>query len=830
MMMGILPDKEQKKTFKDIASKNPDSYFATGILKSQGFERKQCKKCKTYFWTSTGSDICGDPQCQGGFTFIDNTPAKNDLDYIGVWKKFSKLFEDMGYTPIKRYPVVARWRDDTDFVQASIYNFQPHVVSGAVRPPANPLTVPQFSLRFNDIDNVGITGSHYTGFVMIGQHAFMPPDKWNKEKYFEDIHTWLNKGLGLPNNEIIYHEDAWAGGGNFGPCMEFFSRGLELGNQVYMQYEQADSGARELPLRVLDMGMGQERNAWFTKGKTTSYEVTFPTVVKWLEKETHSKADAGIMKKFLHYSSLLNADEVTDMEEAWKKVAKKLNMNSDDLKEEIKPAAALYSIAEHTRTLMIAISDGALPSNVGGGHNLRVILRRALSLQKQYNWDFDFLKLFELHAKYYSEQYPELKDRHENVQKIIGVEMKRHEELSIRNRKIIGRALEGRSIDTQQMIKLYESHGITPNEIQEEAKVRGMSLSIPPNFYAELSESNGAKEFKKTDMRFQEFRTEQRYFDDWKRTDFEAKAIGIIGQDIVLDESYFYPTSGGQLHDKGTISGYEVVGIRKEGNAIVHTVLGHDIKAGDNVKCHIDWERRLQLSQHHTATHVIGTAAKRIIGDHIWQAGAEKRDDKARLDITHYQSLSREEEKEIEKASNEIIDEGIIVSKEFMGRDEAEKKYGFTIYQGGAVPGDVLRIVRIGDIDVQACGGTHLDNTSEIKRIRIIKTTRISDGVVRIEFVAGKAAEDMERRREELLDEVAGLLECTSLMIPGRAEELFSKWKRAKKTKSKEGLLPLESHEETLNDPLEEAAIILQTQEEHLPKTISRFLNDIKRL
>jgi alanyl-tRNA synthetase len=173
----------------------PDSYFATNVLKNEGFNRKKCIKCGTYYWTAVDAEFCGDPSCQGGFSFIDDTPAKNDLDYIGVWKKFSKMFNDLGYTPIKRYPVVARWRDDTDFVQASIYNFQPHVVSGAVKPPANPLVVPQFSLRFNDIDNVGITGSHYTGFVMIGQHAFMPPKEWNQEKYFADIHQWLSKGL-----------------------------------------------------------------------------------------------------------------------------------------------------------------------------------------------------------------------------------------------------------------------------------------------------------------------------------------------------------------------------------------------------------------------------------------------------------------------------------------------------------------------------------------------------------------------------------------------------------------------------------------------------------
>src|SRR3989338_8576927 len=163
----MKPDKEVKKEFKAIASKSPEKYYAVSVLKQEGFMRKQCN-CGTMFWSvNEDQKTCGDPSCSGGFRFIGDSPAKEELDYIEVWQKFAKLFTKWGYTPIKRYPVVARWRDDTDFVQASIYDFQPYVVSGAVEPPANPLVVPQMCLRFNDIDNIGITGAHYCAFVMI---------------------------------------------------------------------------------------------------------------------------------------------------------------------------------------------------------------------------------------------------------------------------------------------------------------------------------------------------------------------------------------------------------------------------------------------------------------------------------------------------------------------------------------------------------------------------------------------------------------------------------------------------------------------------------------
>src|SRR3990167_9193965 len=336
-----MSDKEIKQEFRKKASEEPDKYYATSVLKEEGFSRRQCGICSRFYWTvHPDSKVCGDPACSGGFRFINGTPARKKLGYIEVWKEFSEHFRKRGYTPIRRYPVAARWRDDTDFVQASIYDFQPYVVSGEVEPPANPLVVPQFCLRFNDIDNVGITGAHYTGFVMIGQHAFMHPEQWNQAKYFRDIHSWLKKGLGLPNKEITFHEDAWAGGGNFGPCMEFFSRGVELGNQVYMMYEQTDDGRKDLQLKVLDMGMGMERNAWFSQGATTVYDATFPYVMKNLRhasKLNLDKDSKSIYKRFVPYAGLLNIDETDDINNAWKIVSSKIDVPVDDLKRVIEP-------------------------------------------------------------------------------------------------------------------------------------------------------------------------------------------------------------------------------------------------------------------------------------------------------------------------------------------------------------------------------------------------------------------------------------------------------------------------------------------------------------
>ncbi|MFW6312055.1 MAG: alanine--tRNA ligase-related protein, partial [Nanoarchaeota archaeon] len=218
----MLSDKEQKKQFKEVASKNPDSYYPTEALKKEGFFRNKCECCNKYFWNiDKDRKVCGDASCSGGFDISEGSPAKTKLSYIEVWKKVVSIFTKLGYEAIDRYPVIARWNPTTDFVMASIAAFQPYVITGEVSPPAKKLVIPQFSLRFGDIDNVGVTGSHCTGFVMIGQHAFVEEKEWDQEQLFMDIYRFLINGVGLSKSELTIHEDAWAGGGNFGPCMEF---------------------------------------------------------------------------------------------------------------------------------------------------------------------------------------------------------------------------------------------------------------------------------------------------------------------------------------------------------------------------------------------------------------------------------------------------------------------------------------------------------------------------------------------------------------------------------------------------------------------------------
>ncbi len=828
----MLTDKEMKKQFKAVSQKEPEKYYPVETLKTLGYERKQCKSCKTFYWTATDREVCGDASCSEGFKFIGDTPAKNELTYIEVWQKFSELFSKLGYTPIKRYPSVSRWNPTTDFTIASISAFQPYVVTGEIEPPAKKLVIPQFCLRFNDIDNVGITGAHYTGFVMIGQHAFVKPQEYDINKYLQDIYTWLDKGIGLKKTDITFHEDAWAGGGNFGPSMEYFSRGLELGNQVYMQYEQTQDSYKELNIKVLDMGMGHERNAWFTKGTSTSYETTFPTVCKKLYNITGHKSNE-LMRRFLPYASYLNIDEVENIDSAWNRVANLLSVDVKELKSKILPLAALYSIGEHTRTLLVSLADGAIPSNVGGYYNLRIILRRALSMIDKYNWEIDLGEMCEIHADYLKQIFPELKENIEDTKKILSVEKEKYIATKKRSELLVKKLVE-KQVTDEQLLQIYDSHGISPELIKSEAEKIGREITIPDNFYirvAELHEKNEqvhqTKREEQLDLEGVQD-TEALYFDDYLTNENTAKVLMIIQNKVILDKTVAYPTSGGQLHDLGNIDGEKILDVFKQGGIIIHALEKKpDFKTGDTVKVYIDLERRKQLAQHHTSTHIVNAAARKVLGNHINQAGAKKTKEKATLDITHYISISDEELKQIEKEANKIVKSRIKVQKFFLGRREAEEKFGMRIYQGGAVPGKKLRIVQIADIDIECCGGTHLNNTEEAGEIKLIDAKKISDGVVRITFVAGKALKEAGKQQDTLLDEIAKLLECETPQIPSRADELFRIWKDIVK-KGKDMKFELKSTETFEGDVLGKTAEILKTQPQHVINTIRRFLDEIK--
>jgi alanyl-tRNA synthetase len=279
--------------------------------------------------------------CRGKYGFINNGIGKGEkMSFAQAWKGFEDSFTSarIPCESIKRYPVVARWRNDVDFVAAGIFCFQPYCVTGELDPPANPLICPQFCARFNDLDNIGITGRHYSGFVMMGIQVFNYPDdhKFFKDECLEFNHRWLTETLKIDPDEITYIEDVWAGGGNLGPSIEYFVHGLEVGNMVFMQYKTFHDGSREeLDVKVIDVGIGLERVAWLINGSATSYSDTFAHAMSVLQSKINVEIDEDLWSKFGPYSCTLNIDEVDDIEKEWCNLADKMGEPVDKVKHSI---------------------------------------------------------------------------------------------------------------------------------------------------------------------------------------------------------------------------------------------------------------------------------------------------------------------------------------------------------------------------------------------------------------------------------------------------------------------------------------------------------------
>jgi len=784
-----------KAQMKPEFHKNYRKYYPAESLESVGFTRKVCKKCGRGFWSAQDRDFCDEPTCSGGYRFIGEKLTRKRFGYREAWDEYVKTFGRWGYVPIERYPVVCRWYEDLYFVSAGVNDFQPYVVAGEVEPPAPAVLEPQFCLRFQDIDSVGVTGRHYSGFIMVGQHTFNTKER---HVYFKDegilqMHEFLTKGLGIKDTEICYHEDVWAGGGNFGPSMEFFSRGLELGNQVYMQYEVLpDGSSRELRTKVIDMGAGLERWSWFSQGNPMSYDSTFPKVMEYIYKASGVRQDTGFMEKFGRYAGLLSIDDVDDIGSVWGRIANDLGLGLGELKERVYRMRALYAIADHTRSLLTAIHDGALPSNVGGGYNLRTLLRRCWSLNDEFGLNVEVEKVFEKHIEEFGQWYTDLKETG-SLFDIIAVERERYLETQEKGRKLIEKE---KNMTVEKMVELYDSHGIAPDIMQ---KLTG--VEIPDDFYKKVEERHAevekaGGEEKKVTVPEGLPETVKGYYEDQEKLDFKAKVLKVHDSPpyVVLDKTYFYPEGGGQESDCGEIAGKKVEHVLKDGKVIVHMLEDTTgVEEGATVDCKLNDKRRIQLMQHHTATHIVNASARKVLGPHIWQAGAHKSEEASRLDITHYKAVSAEELGEIEGEAERIVSEAHPVEIKWMKRNEAEGKYGMRLYQGGAVPGTELRIVSIPGVDTEACGGTHLKNTLEAGNIKMLSAKRIQDGVVRLEFTAGGASKKKSGREEQLFANVTGMLG------------------------TKDGFDAMK---------LNEAAKTFRVQAEKLPQTIEKFMRE----
>jgi alanyl-tRNA synthetase len=746
----------EKHSLLSLFSSNPDKYYKVSLFDEKGFKRQSCKLCGKFFWAIKDRESCAE---HDNYSFIGDPPTSKRLDFVNTWKELSTFFRKNDHQIIQRYPVVCRWREDLYYTIASIVDFQ-RVMNGKIvfEIPRNPLVVPQMCLRFNDIENVGITGRHYTSFCMVGQtcNADAPGGYW-KDKCIELDHSLLTEVLGIKSEEITFVEDVWMGAGAFGYSLEYYVRGLELGNAVFTEFEGDENNYRTLDNKIIDMGAGLERLSWITLGSPTSYEATFGPIFKKLVDiigiDIDSKSE--FLSRYFKKLSEKYSNYEHDPRLLKTNIAKELDLSYEDLEKIVLPVETLSIIADHTRTLLFAISDGSLPSNVGGGYNLRIILRRTLALLARLGWKFDLQDIMDLHSEYLKPMYPELKEHKNDVRKIMQIESDRYSSSKERMYSIASSIRESKKKPSvEDLIRMYESDGITPDLLLE----TGVIEKIPPDFYVKLAELHTTHESipvpvieTGTDIK----PTKLLYYDDESIREFDAKILKILkGKYLILDNTAFYPRGGGQEPDFGTIEGIKVIDVIKQNNLVLHKIQAPSKDLQDNKIIHgiVDNVRRLAITKNHSATHILNSAARNNLGSWIWQNSAFKDENYARLDITHHSALTKQEIKQIENTANEVVQRNLPINISVFERSNAEQKYTFRIYQGGAVPSNQVRIVNIDGWDVEACGGTHVNKTGEIGLIKILKTERIQDGVVRLEFVSGnKALQYVQSQDSQLL-------------------------------------------------------------------------------
>ncbi|WP_115863142.1 alanine--tRNA ligase [Halorussus litoreus] len=799
--------------------------YRLDYFEEEDFVRKECTECGDFFWTrDEDRRTCGEPPCED-YQFIDNAGFDGEYSLEEMREAFLSFFEDQDHERIDPYPVAAnRWRDDVLLTQASIYDFQPLVTSGQTPPPANPLTISQPCIRMQDIDNVGKTGRHTMAFEMMAHHAFNAredledPDQYayQGEVYWKDETVeYCDKffeSMGADPEEITYIEDPWVGGGNAGPAIEVIYRGAELATLVFMSMEQDPDGEYEMKdgnryskmdTYVVDTGYGLERWTWVSQGTPTVYEAVYPEMIAFLKDNAgveHTEEEAQLVHRSSKLAGHMDIDEAEDMEAARDNIARELDVSTADLEALLEPLEDIYAIADHCRTLAYMLGDGIVPSNVGTGYLARMVLRRTKRLCDNVGVDAPLDELVDMQAERLGYE------NRDTVRDIVRTEIEKYRETLEQGGRRVERlakryAEEGEPIPTEELVELYDSHGIQPDMVEEIAADFGTGVDVPDDFYSLVASRHDSgqpfEEETEDEDRFDDLpATDRHYYEDQFGTDFEAVVLDVFERegegagdgdasegepvyDVVLDQTMFYPEGGGQPADRGALTTddttVQVEDVQIRDGVILHRT-DEPVGKGDIVRGNIDVERRRRLMRHHTATHIVIHAAREVLGEHVRQAGAQKGIDSSRIDVRHYERIDRETRDEIERVANEIVMENTSVQQEWPNRHEAEEEYGFDLYQGGIPAGKNIRLIHVAE-DVQACGGTHVRRTGDVGTIKILNTERVQDGVERITFAAGEAAVEATQRTEAALADAAEILDVVPAEVPETAERFFEEWK-----------------------------------------------------
>lgn len=754
-----------------------------------------------------------------------------------IREKYLKFFEEKG---CKRMPSSSLIPDDPSLLltSAGMVQFKPYFLQQKqLEAPYIGTTTVQKCVRTNDIDIIGTTGRHLSFFEMLGNFSFGAYFKeemcaWAYEfstevlgleaerLYFtvyedddETIEIW--KKLGVPESHIskLGEEDNfWRAGptGPCGPCSELYydqgesfgcgspdcapgcdcDRFLEYWNLVFTQYDgQEDGTLLPLPKKNIDTGMGLERIAAILQGVQSNYET-------------------DVLRSLVAVGERLSGKTYGEDHDA-------------DL--------SLRIIADHSRSVTFMIADGILPSNEGRGYVLRRLLRRAVMKAHLIGIEGAFLNEYvDEIVRLMGDVYPEIVENRELARRVILSEEERFGATLRQGQAFLEdalNALEGTVLAGKEAFTLHDTYGFPVEVTQEICEARGVTVDMDAFKVCmeEQRERARAANTKDAEAAWSTYggihadllkELGPTNFTGYDVLTASAKVVALVrdgqrasslssgeGGEIILDSTPFYAEMGGEVGDTGAIaseSGFvaDVVDTQApEKGLVCHTVkvLDGSISVGDEVTAAVEAKRRARITRNHTATHILHASLRKVLGDHVKQAGSLVTPDRLRFDFTHFEAVKPEQLAEIESIANDFIMQAHNTTIYETSLDAA-REAGVTALFGEKY-GDAVRVVEAGDFSKELCGGCHVRNTAEIGLVKIVSESSVGSNLRRIEAVTSYDALNYLNGFETELKATAAALKCRPMEVEARTEanqkaykELQAELKQGKQAASDDGV------------------------------------------
>ena len=741
---------------------------------------------------------------------------------------FLRFFESKEHLRLPSFSLIPQNDASLLLINSGMAPMKPYF-TGEVEPPRKRVCTCQKCIRTGDIENIGKTARHGTYFEMLGNFSFgdyfkrdaihwcwefLTSPEWvglEKDRLYPSVFAgnettpaddeafaiWRDE-IGIPEENIFRFGKAdnfWEhGSGPCGPCSEvYYDRGEEWGcgspdckvgcecdryievwNNVFSQFDNDGQGNyTELKQKNIDTGMGLERLACVSQNVASLFDVdTVMNITNKVSEITHAK-----------YGQSAQSD------------------------------VSLRVITDHIRSATMMICDGVLPSNEGRGYVLRRLLRRAARHGKLLGVNEPFL--YTVCATVINENecaYPDLREKQDYITRIIKLEEESFAKTIDGGMKIFAEMLDGHKSKSEQVFsgadafKLYDTYGFPIDLTVEMVEEQGMRVDL--DAFKALMEEQRVRARKAREALGDlgwagiEFGKEvpATQFVGYTESVTDGKVVAIVAEDelrqeivagveaiLVLDQTCLYAEMGGQVGDHGTIvcgdSVFTVTDVQKnKGGKYLHhgVVKSGEFKVNDVCTVTLDGDRRKAVSRAHSATHLLHSALRAVLGDHVQQAGSLVEPDFLRFDFTHFSAMTAEEIAKVEKMVNEFILDGSTIVTEELPIAEAKKRGAMALFSEKY--GDTVRVVTMGDCSVELCGGTHLDNTAKAGPFRITSEFSVASGVRRIEATTGFGTLEILNRNHMTLLQLADLLKTKPAELTQKAEQQIADIRELKQT------------------------------------------------